>query len=183
MSQARHFLEQFPPFYHLPRTQLDPLLAQLEERLLQPEQTLFQEGAAPADWIYVLKSGQLELWQNRHSGAQLLELCAPGEVLGCRAALSQQAYALTARSRGESRVYALPATAFLSAVSTQAPALLFLAQGFAAGKAVLRENDPIGAQPPPRISTPLSPFALRVVYAHRRCARPPAGQRDCHLRP
>jgi len=127
------FLRNYPPFHLLEPESLLQLSASTQV-LYKPEgERIFSQGGQPGDRIFVVREGAVALFRELEHGRQLVDQLDQGDLFGLRPLLAEEAYALTAESREETLLYALP-IAELRPLLEKHPGLAFyLASSFAAG--------------------------------------------------
>jgi signal transduction histidine kinase/predicted CoA-binding protein len=81
MSESYQFLRKVPLFTDLPAEDLEQLCTLVEEVHLPEGDMLFVEGAM-GDTAYVIKEGQVEIFQNVDGRKVQLAVRQPGEVIG-----------------------------------------------------------------------------------------------------
>lgn len=81
MSDAYEFLKKVPLFTGLPDEDLEQLCSLVQEVHLPEGEMLFVEGSM-GDTAYVIKEGQLEIFQNVDGRKVQLAIRQPGEVIG-----------------------------------------------------------------------------------------------------
>jgi len=115
-------LETIPLFRHLNRTELQALRMITQERLFGPGQEIFQEGA-PADGVYFVKSGLVEISANKGE-RRVLSRLGPGEIFGEMAVIEHRPRSATASAAVASEVYYLPRGEMLTFIE-HSPGLAF----------------------------------------------------------
>lgn len=127
------FLKDFPPFNLVNKKDLLLLCRQIVVQYYEPEEQIFLQGEKPKPYLYVVKDGAVQLFRGQVSEDLLVDYCDEGDVFGLRPLIAKENYALTAITKEESLIYAIPIE-FLGVILENTPrASWFLAQSFAAG--------------------------------------------------
>lgn len=133
MDSTCSFFAQYPPFDNLATEDLQKVAEAAEERQLNAQELLFQEGPQLQPHFFIVKTGRIRLFLQEDKS--LVDRCDAGEVLGLRAHLGGQRYISSAIAEEESTVFAVPVDMFLEILKNNAKVALFFASGFAAGLA------------------------------------------------
>jgi CBS domain-containing protein len=118
MEQLDTFLAGLPPFDALDPGQLRALLERASERSLATGEVVLVEDGRPADALYVIRSGSIDLV---HDG-EVIQVLEPGESFGHPSLLTRLAPTFTVRAREPSVCAVLDATAARRALGTEAGA-------------------------------------------------------------
>lgn len=133
MDAILSFFAQYPPFDDLAMEDLQKVAQVAEERQLQAQELLFEEGPQLKSHFFVVKTGVIRLFLQKDRS--LVDRCDRGEVIGLRAHLGGQRYISSAIAEEASSVFAIPVEVFLEILKNNAKVALFFASGFAAGLA------------------------------------------------
>ncbi|HZO50824.1 MAG TPA: putative nucleotidyltransferase substrate binding domain-containing protein [Gaiellaceae bacterium] len=101
---AESFLGRFAPFDALPPDELAAVAAGAREQRFAPGEVILLEDGRPADGVFVIREGAIELV---HQG-EAVDVLGPGETFGQPSLLSGLAPAFTVRARDESTCLVLP---------------------------------------------------------------------------
>ena len=132
-------LEQSDLFGVIEPAQRDLLAGHFNTILLQPGETLIQEGSEP-EALYVIASGAAEITVAEASGPRVVHRMSPGESLGAIGLITGANYAATATALTPVKAYRLDKGAIAAAIKAQPE----LARGLEAlaqrGQAALRQD-------------------------------------------
>jgi CBS domain-containing protein len=103
-DQHADFLARFAPFDALEPDELQAIAASAQERRYEPGATILIEDGPPAEHLYVVREGSVELL---HDG-EVVDLVGPGETFGEPSLLSGLAPAFTVRAREETACLVIP---------------------------------------------------------------------------
>jgi CBS domain-containing protein len=98
------FLGRFPPFDVLPEDELTPVADHVELRTYEGGENILVEDAQPADYLYVVRDGAVELVHEE----EVVDVLEPGECFGHPSLLTGMAPAFTVRAHGACVCYAIP---------------------------------------------------------------------------
>ncbi len=127
------FLKNYPPFHLLEAEALLQLSAAAQV-LYKPEgERIFGQGERPGDRIFVVREGAVALFRELEHGRQLVDELDQGDLFGLRPLLAEESYALTAESREETILYALPIVQLRPLLEKHPKLAFYLASSFAAG--------------------------------------------------
>ena len=120
---SHQLLRRYPFFGFLDEVQLRAIAMVAEELLLESGQTLFTEGQ-PADALYILEDGYIELYYLANesesldfNGILVGGIC-PGEVIAISSLIEPHILTSTARASKPSRVIKINACALLDLLKT-----------------------------------------------------------------
>jgi CBS domain-containing protein len=119
MEHLDTFLAGHPPFDALAAPTLSEIAAQATERLVERGTAVLVEDGAPAEGLWVILSGSLELV---HEG-EVIQVLEPGEGFGHPSLLTGMAPAFTVRARERSNCALLPAEVARRVLGTEAGAI------------------------------------------------------------
>ncbi len=115
MSQEiRLFFEAMPHFKMLPSDELDKLATQARLLSLAPGQLIAEQSQTPIDHVYVVKSGQISLYEQKPEGLALRGYIKRNEVFGGITLLMNGGISLrTVRVDEQTEAYLIPPALFL----------------------------------------------------------------------
>ncbi|MBF6608020.1 MAG: cyclic nucleotide-binding domain-containing protein [Flavobacterium sp.] len=125
------FLKTFPPFTSIADEDLLEIVADIKVVTLEKNESLFQINDSLHDSFYVVASGFINLSVISDAEETLLNKCSPGDLFGLRPFFAKNNYLMTAKSRDESVVYAIPIDTFRPYVAKYTEVLNFLLESFA----------------------------------------------------
>jgi len=125
------FLKQYPPFSSLNYTELVAIAEHIKVIYLEKNQVLFKIGDPTHDSFYVVASGAIGLSVIADAEETLIDKCDEGDILGLRPFFAKNNYLMTAKSREDSIIYAIPITVFRPYVAGNTSVLSFLLESFA----------------------------------------------------
>jgi CBS domain-containing protein len=112
MDEIAAFLGVHPPFDELPPAALAALAAQLQIEYFAAGTTILAANGAPAQFLYILRKGRVDLLRE-HAGVEtLVDTLGPGEAFGYPSLLRARPPIVTARAHTELLAYLLPAERF-----------------------------------------------------------------------
>ncbi|MFM2214557.1 MAG: hypothetical protein RL427_1820 [Bacteroidota bacterium] len=126
-----NFLKEYSPFNHLTYDELIQVATSIGVVSLDKHQTLFQIDDKLHDSFYVVASGVVNLFVIADAEETLLNKCYAGDVFGLRPFFAKNNYMMTAKSREDSIVYAIPIAVFKPFVAQNPQVLDFLLESFA----------------------------------------------------
>ncbi len=118
------FLKSFPPFQLLDKEALIHLAAQVVVRYCQSGEIIFQSGETLHAYIYILRDGAVQLYDNKDGENVLVESCDEGDLFGIQPFINEEPYLLTAVATEESLIYGLPVK-LLTPIAAQHPKFAF----------------------------------------------------------
>jgi CBS domain-containing protein len=95
------FIRMYPPFDELSGERLDDLVAHLRVEFHPAGEVILQQGGEPARFLYMVRTGAVELVDDE----QVLDLLSEGEVFGHPSLLSAMGPTLTCRAHEDTIVY------------------------------------------------------------------------------
>ena len=98
------FLGRFPPFDALPEDELAPVSDAVEVRTYAAGENVLVEDAKPAQHLFVVREGSVELVHEE----EVVDILEPGESFGHPSLLTGLAPAFTVRARENSTCYLIP---------------------------------------------------------------------------
>lgn len=125
------FLREFSPFNNLTSENLLQIANAIRVIKLDKNQILFRIDDPLHDSFYVVASGVINLFVVSDAEEQLLNKCFPGDIFGLRPFFAKNNYMMTAKSREDSIVYAIPISVFRPFVAGNPEVLNFLLESFA----------------------------------------------------
>lgn len=132
-DRVAEFLGRHPPFSLLEPGERADLAARVAIRYVPAGAVLFREGTAPADEIYVVRQGSVEVFEEGPP-RQLVDVCDEGDVFGVRPHIAQEPYLATAAAVDECLLYVVPVAVAGPLLRTNARVALYLAADFASGR-------------------------------------------------
>ncbi len=126
-----NFLKEYPPFNYLSYDELIQVATSIGVVNLDKHKILFQIDDKLHDSFYVVASGVINLSVIADAEETLLNKCYAGDVFGLRPFFAKNNYMMTAKSREDSIVYAIPISAFKPFVAQNPQVLDFLLESFA----------------------------------------------------
>ncbi|WNM18150.1 DUF294 nucleotidyltransferase-like domain-containing protein [Flavobacterium capsici] len=126
-----NFLKEYQPFSFLSNDELIHITTSIGIINLEKNKTLFQADEKLHDSFYVVASGVVNLTFLADGEEILLNKCYAGDVFGLRPFFAKNNYMMTAKSREDSIVYAIPISIFKPFVSQNSNVLDFLLENFA----------------------------------------------------
>jgi CBS domain-containing protein len=118
MEHLDTFLAAHPPFDVLAPDELRAIAAQAVEHVIERGTAVLVEDGAPAEGLWVIRTGSMELV---HDG-EVIQVLEPGEGFGHPSLLTGMAPAFTVRARERSTCALLPADAARRVLGTEAGA-------------------------------------------------------------
>jgi CBS domain-containing protein len=103
-QEVAEFLGRFPPFDVLPEDELTAVAENVELRTYAGGENILVEDAEPADHLYVVRDGAVELVHEE----EVVDVLEPGECFGHPSLLTGMAPAFTVRAHGGCVCYAVP---------------------------------------------------------------------------
>jgi CBS domain-containing protein len=103
-QEVAEFLGRFPPFDVLPEDELEAAGENVELRTYAGGENILVEDAEPADHLYVVRDGAVELVHQE----EVVDVLEPGECFGHPSLLTGMAPAFTVRAHGDCVCYAIP---------------------------------------------------------------------------
>jgi CBS domain-containing protein len=117
-DQHAAFLVKYAPFDTLDAGELGAVAASAQERRYEPGETILIEDGLPAEQLYIVREGSVELMHDGES----VDLLGPGETFGEPSLLSGLAPAFTVRARDETVCLLIPREQALALFSRPAGA-------------------------------------------------------------
>jgi CBS domain-containing protein len=103
-QEVAEFLGRFPPFDLLPEDELAVVAESVELRTYADGENILVEDAEPADHLYVVRNGAVELVHQE----EVVDVLESGECFGHPSLLTGMAPAFTVRAHGGCACYAIP---------------------------------------------------------------------------
>jgi len=126
-----NFLKEFSPFSYLSHEELIQVTTSIGVINLDKHKTLFQINDKLHDSFYVVSTGVINLSVIADAEETLLNKCYPGDVFGLRPFFAKNNYMMTAKTREDCIVYAIPIAVFKPFVAQNPQVLDFLLESFA----------------------------------------------------
>ncbi len=105
MEDVAGFLGSFPPFDAVGADDLARVAAVTETEVIPRGKTIFSQGAGPVEYLWVVRSGSVEVI---HDG-RVLDLLGPGELFGHASMISGLPTGFEARAAEDTVCYRIPA--------------------------------------------------------------------------
>ncbi len=105
MGDIADFLGSFPPFDAVGADDLARIAAVTETEVIPRGKTIFSQGAGPVEYLWVVRSGSVEII---HDG-RVLDLLGPGELFGHASMISGLPTGFEARAAEDTVCYRIPA--------------------------------------------------------------------------
>ncbi|TML82096.1 MAG: cyclic nucleotide-binding domain-containing protein [Actinobacteria bacterium] len=116
--EVAEFLGRFPPFDVLPEDERTAVADSVELRTYVEGENILVEDAEPADHLYVVRDGAVELVHQE----EVVDVLEPGECFGHPSLLTGMAPAFTVRAHGGCACYTIPGEQALMALRNPAGA-------------------------------------------------------------
>jgi len=126
--EVTEFLGRFPPFDALPPDELAAIAETVDLRTYADRESILIEDGEPAEHLYVVRDGAVELVHQE----EVVDVLEPGECFGHPSLLTGMAPAFTVRAHGSCACYTIP--------REQAPAVLNTPAGARYVAMTLRER-------------------------------------------
>ena len=126
-----NFLKEFSPFSYLSHEELIQVTTSIGVINLDKHKTLFQINDKLHDSFYVVATGVINLSVIADAEETLLNKCYSGDVFGLRPFFAKNNYMMTAKTREDCIVYAIPIAVFKPFVAQNPQVLDFLLESFA----------------------------------------------------
>jgi CBS domain-containing protein len=104
VDEKAEFLAGYPPFDRLEASDLEQLTAAIRERRVAAGEVVLVEDGPPAQWVYVIRAGSMELLHED----EVIDVLTRGELFGHPSLLTGMAPSFTVRAREASTLYLLP---------------------------------------------------------------------------
>lgn len=112
MDEIVAFLQAYPPFDRLPPAALARLAAGIQIEYFAAGQTILSFGGAPAQFLYVVRKGSVDLLRESDGQTQIFDTLGPGEAFGHPSLIRGRAPIVTVRAHTEALALLIPAAAF-----------------------------------------------------------------------
>jgi CBS domain-containing protein len=129
-AEVAGFLGSRPPFDSVGADDLARIAAVTETEAVPRGKTIFPQGAGPVDYLWMVRSGAVEVV---HDG-RVLDLLGPGELFGQASMLSGLPTGFEARAAEDTVCYRIPADA-IQPLLTRPDVLRFVARSIVSGAA------------------------------------------------
>jgi CBS domain-containing protein len=113
MEEVVRFLQHYPPFDQLAPARLADAAAAMQIEYFAAGQTILAHGGAPAEFLYIVCKGSVDLLREEHGHEEIFDSLGPGEVFGHLSIIRARPPIVTARAATETLAYLLPAAVFL----------------------------------------------------------------------
>ncbi|RDI14337.1 DUF294 nucleotidyltransferase-like domain-containing protein [Flavobacterium sp. AG291] len=125
------FLKHFPPFEILENAELVNIAEQSRIIYLDKNQILFKGGDSVHNDFYIIKNGAIGLSITSDAEETLIDKCDEGDILGLRPYFAKEYYLMSAKSREESIIIAIPIAFFEPYIFSNQNILSFFLESFA----------------------------------------------------
>lgn len=125
------FLKHFPPFEILENAELVNIAQQSRIIYLDKNQILFKGGDSVHNDFYIIKNGAIGLSITSDAEETLIDKCDEGDILGLRPYFAKEDYLMSAKSREESIIIAIPIAFFEPYIFSNQNILSFFLESFA----------------------------------------------------
>ncbi|MFD2602855.1 DUF294 nucleotidyltransferase-like domain-containing protein [Flavobacterium suzhouense] len=125
------FLKHFPPFEILENAELVNIAEQSRIIYLDKNQILFKGGDSVHNDFYIIKNGAIGLSITSDAEETLIDKCDEGDILGLRPYFAKEDYLMSAKSREESIIIAIPIAFFEPYIVSNQNILSFFLESFA----------------------------------------------------
>ena len=113
-DQALKFLSQIQIFASLPEKELERVAQSTDLRSFAKNAILFSQGRSKLDGIYILQSGEIELYYEQEDRRSQISRLAKGEIFGAISVLMNSGICVrTAKVTREAKCYTIPVDVFL----------------------------------------------------------------------
>jgi len=140
VNRVKEFLKRFPPFTFLSQTSLELVAKEVEVRYFVKGEYLFRLGEPAQNYFFILKEGSVQLTEKKEGVDRVVEVCDEGDVFGVLALLGKRPYILSAQTREDTLIYAIPVAIFEKILEENSRVSLYFAAGFASGQVVVRSD-------------------------------------------
>ncbi len=148
MGDIAGFLGSFPPFDAVGADDLARVAAVTETEVFPRGKTIFSQGAGPVEYLWVVRSGSVEVI---HDG-RLLDLLGPGELFGHASMISGLPTGFEARAAEDTVCYRIPADV-MRPLLVRPDVLRFVAQSIVDGAVTAAPADPRSDPVQSRVAT------------------------------
>ena len=149
MGDIGDFLGSFPPFDAVGTDDLARVAAVTETEVIPRGKTIFSQGAGPVEYLWVVRSGSVEII---HDG-RLLDLLGPGELFGHASMISGLPTGFEARAAEDTVCYRIPADV-MRPLLTRPDVLRFVARSIVDRAVPTAGADPVQSHVATLIRTP-----------------------------
>ena len=153
MGDIAGFLGSFPPFNAVGADDLARVAAVTETQVIPRGKTIFSQGAGPVEYLWVVRSGSIEVI---HDG-RVLDLLGPGELFGHASMISGLPTGFEARAAEDTVCYRIPADV-MRPLLVRPDVLRFVAQSIVDGAVTAApadsRSDPVQSRVATLIRTP-----------------------------
>lgn len=124
------FLKQNPPFDLLEPEQLLRLAGSGRVKFHEGGEIVFQAGDPRSAYFYVVQQGTINLYRQEANTEELIDVRVEGDMLGIQWGDNDPPYTATARTMGDTILYALPLQTFYELSEDNAPLRQYLEDYF-----------------------------------------------------
>ncbi|MFV9503286.1 MAG: DUF294 nucleotidyltransferase-like domain-containing protein [Oscillochloridaceae bacterium umkhey_bin13] len=112
MEEIVAFLQAYPPFDRVPATDLARAMADAQIEYFAAGQTILTFGGPPAQFLYVVRKGAVDLLREEGDVVRVFDTLEPGEAFGYASLIRDRAPIVTVRAQIETLAYLIPAATF-----------------------------------------------------------------------
>lgn len=112
MEEIAAFFAAHPPFNQLDQADLARLAAQAQIEYFAAGHDILSHGGAPAEFLYVLRKGAVDLLRDQDGEVVVYDTLGPGEAFGYPSLIRGQPPIVTVRTQTETLAYLVPAELF-----------------------------------------------------------------------
>jgi CBS domain-containing protein len=134
------FLKDYKPFNFLSYSDLFAVASSVRVSNIEKNKSIFKIDDTLHDCFYVVVSGSINLSVISDAEESSLNICHSGDIFGLRPFFAKNNYMMTAKSRQESIVYAIPIQNFKPLLTKNEAVLDFLLESFASTSYVSKES-------------------------------------------
>ncbi len=128
------FLKEHPPFSFFEKNKLMSISSGIKVLYREKGDFIFKQGEMPEDYIYVVREGAIELYNEYETGKFLVDICDEGDIFGIRTIFNKEhAYTLTAYVSEESLLFKIPSEPLIAAMQKNMNVKNFFMNSFVAG--------------------------------------------------
>jgi len=129
--KIREYLEAMPHFAMLPDGELDQVAKHVKLQKLAKGTILGEQGTTSITQVYMVKRGQISLYEEKHGRRQLCGYYQPGEVFGGITLLMNGGVSLrTAQTDEDTEAYLMPQEKFLDLCTRYRDFYAFFVENF-----------------------------------------------------
>lgn len=112
MDEIAAFLRAYPPFDRLPPAAVELAAANAQIEYFAAAQEILARGGPPAQFLYIVRKGRVDLSGDDHGQEVTLDTLGPGEAFGHPSLIRGRPPIVTVRAHSETLAYLIPAPIF-----------------------------------------------------------------------